>query len=183
MNQPEVSLPWLRSVCHLQYANFVLQAKNAVDEATTSVCKPAACSGTWNSPKQSTWAQTVNFRVTMQEFNEVGGYLTNHRTVKIGGWALARDNTVLNQIMFNYCHMCVSTVTLTTNNMIHTCPVLVCTYCTRYLWHGRVTPAILGLYMYILGQTYPSHVGSIREHWSYIGSSEIILELPNSPAP
>ena len=44
----------------------------------------------------------MNFQVTTQEFCMVGGYteaVTNHRTVKIGGWALARgwapvqDNT------------------------------------------------------------------------------------------
>ena len=55
----------------------------------------AGCSGAWNSSKQS---QTF-----VQEFCMVGGYtedLTNHRTVKIGGWALAwgwalaRDNTI-----------------------------------------------------------------------------------------
>ena len=63
----------------------------------------AGCSGAWNSSKRSTWAKTVNFRVTTQEFCMVGGYtedLTNPTTVKIGrwalvqGWALARDNTV-----------------------------------------------------------------------------------------
>ena len=35
----------------------------------------------------------MNFRVTTQEFCMVGSYtedLTTHRTVKIGGWALAR---------------------------------------------------------------------------------------------
>ena len=50
------------------------------------------CSGAWNSLKQSTWAQTVNFQVTTQEICMVGSYtedLTNHRTVKIGGCALA----------------------------------------------------------------------------------------------
>ena len=43
----------------------------------------------------------MNFGVTTQEFFMVGDYtedLTNHRTVKIGGWALARawaqDNAV-----------------------------------------------------------------------------------------
>ena len=50
----------------------------------------------------------MNFRVTIQEFCMVGGYtedLTNHRTVKIGGWAiargwaLARDNTVCTYIL------------------------------------------------------------------------------------
>ena len=68
----------------------------------------AGCSGTWSSSKQSMWAQTVNFRVTTQKFCMVGGYtedLTNHRTVKIGewalawGWTLAQDNTVLTYII------------------------------------------------------------------------------------
>ena len=49
-NQPKVSLTGLQSVCRLQYVNFVLQVKNAADEATTGVCKPdvvvARCSGT-----------------------------------------------------------------------------------------------------------------------------------------
>ena len=32
---------YLKDVAHtLQYANFVLQSKNAEDEATTGVCKP-----------------------------------------------------------------------------------------------------------------------------------------------
>ena len=39
-DQPEVSLPRLRSVRRLQYATFVLQAKNAMDEAMTGVCTP-----------------------------------------------------------------------------------------------------------------------------------------------
>ena len=29
-----------------------------------------------------------------QEISMVGGYTEKHKTVKIGGWALARDNTV-----------------------------------------------------------------------------------------
>ena len=40
------------------------------------------------------------FRFTMQEFSMVGGYtrrtLKNHKSIKIGGWALGWDNTVLN---------------------------------------------------------------------------------------
>ena len=40
MDQLEVSSSWLRNFRRLQYANFVLQAKNAADEAVTGVCKP-----------------------------------------------------------------------------------------------------------------------------------------------
>ena len=41
-DQPEVSLPGLRSVRRLQYANILLQAKSAADEATTGVCEPCS---------------------------------------------------------------------------------------------------------------------------------------------
>ena len=53
----------------------------------------------------------MNFQVTTQEFCMVGGYtedLTNHKTVKIGGWALARgwalawDNMVVLYICLRY---------------------------------------------------------------------------------
>ena len=102
---PEVSLSSLHSIRCLQYANFVLQVKNHCRQGydwcvQTLLPDVVAC---LKLIEHSTWTQTVNFRVTIQEFCVVGGYtedLTNHRTVKIGGWALARgwelarDNTI-----------------------------------------------------------------------------------------
>ena len=90
--------------CRLQYANFMLQGKNAVNEATEGVCKPDVV-----VPK----AHQKNHRyVSLAELPSdslckglalwmtIRKTSTNNKTLKIGEWALARvwalarDNTV-----------------------------------------------------------------------------------------
>ena len=86
----------------LQYASFVLQGKNAANEAMDSVRTfDAWCCGVLSAPEQSQLCEFSGptFGFITQKFSMVGGYTENleknNKTVKIGGWALARDNTVL----------------------------------------------------------------------------------------
>ena len=81
----------------LQFENFVLQGKNAANEATDG------CVRTFDARSASEQSQLCElsgptFGFTSQEYSMVGGYtedLEKSQTVKIGGWALAQDNTVL----------------------------------------------------------------------------------------
>jgi len=55
----------------------------------------SGCYGFWSASEQSqlcAWSQEPTYRFTTQEFSMVDSYtaeLKNHKTVKIGGWALA----------------------------------------------------------------------------------------------
>ena len=93
MDQPEVLLPGLLSVPCLQYANFVLQAKNAADEATLyNWCVQILLLDVVVPETHRNSLRELKLWTFEQEFCMVGGYtedLTKHRTVKIGGWALA----------------------------------------------------------------------------------------------
>ena len=70
-------LPSYRSVCFLQYTNFVLQVRNVVNKAMDRYMWKfaAGCYCTWIESEWSqlcTWAQWICFRFTTQEFGMVG---------------------------------------------------------------------------------------------------------------
>ena len=82
----------------MQYTNFVLQEKNAANEARMVVCKPLMpdvlslrdlCRFGFTTQNLAWWAVTQRT-------------LKNHKTVKIGEWVLARDNTVLPKWLKNW---------------------------------------------------------------------------------
>jgi len=85
----------------------MLQRKNTANKATDKFVQTfdAWCRGIQSASEQSQLCELSGptFGFTTQEFSMVGSYtenLENHKTVKIGGWALARvwapalDNTV-----------------------------------------------------------------------------------------
>ena len=78
-----------------------MQGKNAVNEAMDGYVHSfdAWCHGAQSASEQSQLCELSwpTFGFTMQEFSMEGGYMKNpkkNKTVKIGVWALSRDNTV-----------------------------------------------------------------------------------------
>ena len=106
MDQPKVSLTWLYSIHRLQYANFVLQVKNAADEATTGVYIPC-CQMQWRLKLIETVNVSSNCKHSSHYIRKnFAWWAVTRRTSqtaelsKLGGWALAQgwafawDNTV-----------------------------------------------------------------------------------------
>ena len=86
-NQLVALLLSFRTFSHrLQYANFVLQGRNAVNQATDR-CVQTWCHGT-QSTSELCELSGPTFGFTTQEFSMVGGYPENpekkHKTVKSG---------------------------------------------------------------------------------------------------
>ena len=94
---------------HLHYANFMLQGKNAVNEATDRFVQTfdAGCRRVWSASEWSQlhmWAQRTYFRFITQKFCPIGGYMeylkkpTKLSKFGVGAWAgiwaLDRDNAV-----------------------------------------------------------------------------------------
>ena len=84
---------------HLEYANFVLQEKNAANDAMDG-CVNRWYLMSWHPNCIRTQSQLcklseATFGFTMQEFSMVGSYMENTEKPQNWGWVLAQDNTVL----------------------------------------------------------------------------------------
>ena len=97
MDRLVASLPSFCSVRPLQYANFVLQAKNAANNATDGYLRnfDAGCCGARSTSEQPQLCELSGPTFDPLRKNLAGWAVTrrtskNLKAVKIGGWALAR---------------------------------------------------------------------------------------------
>ena len=88
-------LPSFHSVCHLQYTNFELQVKNAANKATDGCVMPDVVVPEAHQNDRSYVRELSGPTLDLLRKNLAWWVVTwrtskNHKTVKIGGWALAQ---------------------------------------------------------------------------------------------